>query len=136
MVFTAAQRTVFFENNDQMGIPLATLVQLQDEGITHRDDLVDFDKDTIKQIADNLRCPARRIPDPTPGAAAGVTIPTPPFVFGAKSIMRLMAPTKLVQYYVMVGHPLTPVNMAWNMVMWNFNEQWKALDCRRSVPKM
>ena len=59
MVFTAAQRTVFFENNDQMGIPHATVVQLQDEGITCPDDLVDFNKDTIKQIADNLQCPAR-----------------------------------------------------------------------------
>ena len=41
--------------------------------------------------------------------------------------MRLTAATKLVWYYVNVGHPLTPVNMAWNMVMRNFNEQWKAL---------
>ena len=42
--------------------------------------------------------------------------------------MRLMAATKLVWYYVMVGHPLTLANMAWNMVMRNFNEQWKALE--------
>ena len=46
----------------------AMVVQLQNEGITHPDDLMDFDKDMIKQIADN---------DPTPGAAAGATIPTP-----------------------------------------------------------
>ena len=58
MVFTAAQRTAFFENNDQMGIPQATVVKLQEEGISRPDDLVDFDKDTIKQIADNLRRPA------------------------------------------------------------------------------
>ena len=119
MVFTAAQRTAFFENNDQMGIPHATVVQLRDEGITHPDNLVDFNKDMIKQIADNLRCPAGRLPDPTPGAAAGVTIPTPPFVFRAKSIMRLMAATKLFRYYATVGRPLTPANMAWNTVMWN-----------------
>ena len=108
MVFTAAQRTAFFENNDQMGIPHATVVKLQEEGISRPDDLVDFDKDTIKQIADNLRRPAGRIPDPTPGAPAGATIPTPPFVFGARSVMRLTAATKLVRYYVMVGRPLTP----------------------------
>ena len=54
MVFTAAQRTAFFKNNDQMGIPHATVVKLQEEGISRPDDLVDFDKDTIKQIADNL----------------------------------------------------------------------------------
>ena len=131
MVFTAAQRTAFFENNDQMGIPHATVVKLQEEGITHPDNLVDFDKDMIKQIADNLRRPAGRIPDPTPGAHAGAMIPTPPFVFGAKSIMRLTVVTKLVRYYAMVGHPLTPVNMAWNMVMRNFNEQWKALEERK-----
>ena len=141
MVFTAAQRTAFFKNNDQMGIPHATVVQLQNEGITHPDDLVDFDTDMIKQIADNLRRPAGRIPDPTPGAAAGATIPTPPFVFEAKSIMRLTAATKLVRYYAMVGHPLTPVNMAWNTVMRNFNEQWKALEERKEnenpdVPKI
>ena len=44
----------FFENIDQMGIPHATVMQLQDEGITYPDDLMDFDKDMIKQIADNL----------------------------------------------------------------------------------
>ena len=54
MVFTAAQRTAFFKNNDQMGIPHATVVKLQEEGFSCPDDLVDFDKDTIKQIADNL----------------------------------------------------------------------------------
>ena len=58
MVFTAAQRTAFFENIDQMGIPHATVMQLQGEGIMYPDDLVDFDKDMIKQIADNLQCPA------------------------------------------------------------------------------
>ena len=130
MVFTAVQRTAFLENNDQMGIPHATVVQLQNEGITEADNLVDFNKDMIKEIADNLQCPAGQIPDPTPGAAAGATIPTPPFVFGAKSIMRLTAATKLARYYTMVGHPLTLLNMAWNTVMRNFtvNEQWKALE--------
>ena len=96
MVFTAARRTAFFENNDQMGIPHATVIQLQDEGITHPDNLMDFDKDTIKQIADNLQHPAGQIPDPSPGAATGVTILTPPFIFRAKLIMRLTAATKLV----------------------------------------
>ena len=41
----------------------------------------------------------------------------------------------------MVGHPLTPANMAWDTVMWNFNEQWKALEERKEnknhdVPKI
>ena len=85
MVLTAAQTTQFFESNDQMGIPNATTIQLQNEGISIVDDLNDFDKDTLQQVADNLRRPGGRIPDPTPGAAPGATIPTTPFVFGAKS---------------------------------------------------
>jgi hypothetical protein len=85
MVLTGAQMTSFFESNDQMGIPHSTVLQLQDEGISTVDDLSDFDKDTLKQVADNLRHPGGRIQDPTPGAVVGATIPTPPFVFGAMS---------------------------------------------------
>jgi hypothetical protein len=46
MLLTAAQTTVFFEDAAQMGIPNATVVQLQVEGIVSVDDLADFDKDT------------------------------------------------------------------------------------------
>ena len=54
-------------------------------GISGVDDLADFDKDSLKQLADNLRRPGGCIPDPNPAAVAGATIPTPAFVFGAKS---------------------------------------------------
>ena len=59
MVLTAAQTTVFFENADQMAIPNATVLQLVAEGINTVDDLSEFDKDTIQQIASNLRRPLR-----------------------------------------------------------------------------
>jgi hypothetical protein len=59
-----------------MGIPNATVVQLQEEGIDTVDDLADFDNDTIEQIAANLCRPAGRIPDPNPGVAAGATSAT------------------------------------------------------------
>ena len=85
MVLTAPQTTAFFEAADQMGIPHATVVQLQVEGMTSLPDLANFDKDMLQQLTDNLRKPAGRVPDPNPGAAPGATIPTPPFVFGAKS---------------------------------------------------
>ena len=55
MVLTGAQRTAFFENQDQMGIPHVTMVQLQHEGIHSVADLVDFDKDSLHQLADSLR---------------------------------------------------------------------------------
>ena len=48
MVVTAAQTTAFFNNPDQMGIPHATVIQLQVEGITGIQDLADFDKDTLQ----------------------------------------------------------------------------------------
>ena len=81
MVITAAQTMAFFENPDQMGIPHMTVIQLQVEGITVIQDLADFDKDTLQQLADNLKKLAGHILDPNPVAAAGAMIPTPSFVF-------------------------------------------------------
>ena len=99
MVLTAAQTTAFFRDGDQMGIPQATVAQLQIEGITTISDLADFEKETLQQMADNLRKPGGRVPDPNPAAAAGATIPTPPFVFGAKSQHCLTVVCELVRYY-------------------------------------
>ena len=67
MPLTAAQRNAFFEEAAQMGIPNVTVVQLQAEGIASVEDLGDFDKETIEQIAANLRCPTGRVADPNPG---------------------------------------------------------------------
>jgi hypothetical protein len=141
MVLTGAQTTAFFEALDQMSIPNATVMQLQNEGISNVDDLIDFDKDTLQQVADNLRRPGGRIQDPTPGAAEGATIPTPPFVFGAKSQKRLLAACNIVRYYEETGRPLTTANIQWNTVIKNFIEQWKALKDRKKgdipeVPKI
>ena len=69
MVFTAAQTTAFFEDAGQMA-PHATVTQLLTEGIDSVDDLADFDKDNLSQVATNLRRP--------PGGVAA-------FTFGAKS---------------------------------------------------
>ena len=71
-----------------MGVPNLTIAQMQAEGITNVQDLADFDKESLQQMADNLRKPGGRIPDPNPYAAPGATIPTPAFVFGAKSQKR------------------------------------------------
>ena len=85
MVLTAAQTTTFFEHAKQMGIPHTTVMQLQSEGITLVTDFADFDKDSLQHLSDNSRYPGGHVPDPNPGAPPGSTIPTPPFVFGAKS---------------------------------------------------
>ena len=130
-MLTAAQTTAFFEAAAQMGIPHETVLQLQHEGISSVDDLADFDKDSLQQVADNLRRPGGRVPDPNPGAAPGATIPTPPFVFGAKSQKRLLVASNLVRYYDTVGRTITAANMQWNTVMKNFEVQWKALKDRK-----
>jgi hypothetical protein len=111
MVFTVAQTTLFFEDAAQMAIPNATVVELVNEGINTVADLSEFDKDTIGQIAYNLRRP--------PAGA--------PFVFGAKSQKRLIVACELVRYYETTGRALTAANIQWNTVMKNFEIQWKAL---------
>ena len=94
-----------------MAIPRPTLVQLRNEGITMIDDLGEFNKDTLQQIADNLQRPGGRFPDPNyvppnplPVPAPVVpTVPTPPFFFGAKSQKRLQVACELVRFYNTIG---------------------------------
>ena len=73
MVLTAAQNQAFFQDADQMGIPAATVAQLAIEGMATVESLAGFDKETLSQLADNLRRPGGRIPDPNPAAAAGAS---------------------------------------------------------------
>ena len=130
MVLTGPQAHAFFTEPAQMGIPVATVAQLAVEGIATVSDLADFDEESLKQVAENLRRPAGRVPDPTPGAPQGATIPTPSFVFGAKSHKRLLVACDLVKYYNTTGRDLTVANIRWNQVIKNFEIQWKALKAR------
>ena len=124
-----------------MAIPAATVAQLANEGIATVLDLTEFDKETFKQVVDNLRNPGGRVPNPDPGAAPGSTIPRPPFVFGAKSHRRLMAACDLVRFYDTIGRGLTAANILWDPVIRNFEQQWQALKDRKEndepeVPKI
>ena len=133
MVFTQAQTRAFFEEANQMGIPVRTIEQLVNEGIMNVGDLEEFDKDSIKQIAENLRRPGGRMADPNPAAAPGATVPTTPYVFGAKSQKRLTVATLAVRYYNAIGRELTPGCMQWNPVLQNFEQQWDALKERKDA---
>ena len=83
---TPAEVLAFSTNADSMAIPAATYAKLKQEGITLPSDLIDFNKDSIDQIAKNLRNPGDRIAHPNADLAkAGQTLPRPPYVFGAKS---------------------------------------------------
>ena len=66
MVLTQLQTTAFFESPDQLGIPHETMVQIQRKGIQVVADLADFEKQELQPLADNLRKPGGRIPDPNP----------------------------------------------------------------------
>ena len=104
-------------------------------------DLADFEKQEVQQLADNLRKPGGRIPDPNPNAAPGATIPTPAFTYGAKSQKRLTVACDLIRFCQIVGRDLTAANIQWNQVMSNFEIQWKALKDRKDeddpdVPKI
>ena len=123
MVLTVAQTTTFFEHANQMGTPHTTVIQLHAKGTEAVADLVDFDKDLLQQLADNLRCPGGQVPDPNPGAPAGATIPTPPFIFGAKSQKRIAITCELVRFYATVGWDLTAANLQWNTIMKKFEIQ-------------
>ena len=79
MVLTAAQTIAFFENPDQMGIPHATMMQMQQEGIQSIADLANFEKQSLQQLADNSGKPGGRVADPDPNAPLGATIPMPAF---------------------------------------------------------
>eukprot|EP00546_Thalassionema_frauenfeldii_P011447 CAMPEP_0178922402 /NCGR_PEP_ID=MMETSP0786-20121207/16132_1 /TAXON_ID=186022 /ORGANISM="Thalassionema frauenfeldii, Strain CCMP 1798" /LENGTH=65 /DNA_ID=CAMNT_0020596759 /DNA_START=57 /DNA_END=254 /DNA_ORIENTATION=- len=51
MVLTAAQTTAFFEDANQMALPNETVVQLVNEGINDVDDLAEFQKEDIVNLA-------------------------------------------------------------------------------------
>ena len=123
-----------------MGIPYATMVQMQQEGIQSVADLADFEKQSLQQLADNLRKPGGRVADPDP-KFLGATIPTPAFTYGARSQKRLTVACDPVRFYQTVGRDLTAANIQWNQVMSNFEIRWKALKYRKDeddpdVPKI
>ena len=103
-----------------MAIPGATVVHLVNEGINTVSALVDFDKDSLQQIASNLCRPGGRIPDPDPGDKVDTTIPTSPFVFESKYQMRLEVACNLVHFCETICRTLTAGNIAWNPIMHHF----------------
>ena len=141
MVITANQVRLFFHADNQMAIPVATIVQLVQEGIEHPDNLQDFDKDSLKDVANNLRNTGGMIPYPDPNAQANATISTPPFVFGAKSQKRTLEACALVRFYETIERPITSTNLLHRPIIRNFTLHWKALVDRKDgdvpeVPKV
>ena len=121
MPLTNAQTTSFFKNATQMAIPRPTVQQMVNEGISSVDDLAEFTKENIDNLATSL-C---KTPRPAPA--------TGNFVFGAKSQKRLIVAADAVRYYDTVGRPLTAANMRWSQVLVNFEIQWRSITDRAKM---
>ena len=68
-----------------MDLTARTRAAIAAEVLINLSDLVEFNKASLKQISENLRRPGGRVPDPDQPIDDHATIPTPAFVFGAKS---------------------------------------------------
>ena len=131
MVFTGAENIILFESNDQIYTPNTTAVQLVKEGISEATELIDFNKDTLQNIADNIFCPGGNFPDPNHIAPAPftvsphpvTTITTPPFVFGTKYQKTLLLACDLIWLYETIGSNVTEDNIQWVPITSNFGEQ-------------
>ena len=125
MVLSTAETTAFCQGSTDIAIPNETRGEMQQEGVTAVEDLVDITDDDLKLIADNLRKPPDRIAEPRAGqrdVPAGATIPTPAFTFGAKSQIRLKVDSGIVKYYETVEREITAPMMIWNPVTKNFSQ--------------
>ena len=128
MVLSAAQTTAFWET--ELALPGATRQRLVLEGLADISDLTEIDTENLKQIADNLRRPAGTMIDPADANGARM-IPIPPFVFGAKSQLRMNAAIKLLRFYETVGRVHTASNLKWDPVIKSFSQHWKSLTDRK-----
>ena len=123
-----------------MAILNDTVVQLVNEGIFNMTNPLYFDKDTLQKISDNIYRPVGMVPGPdyippvplpeTPPPI--LTIPTPSFIFCAKSQKHLLIACDLIQLYETIGRNMTAANIQWFLMKKNFGEQYKSLtNCRK-----
>jgi hypothetical protein len=82
MTLTDEEIHAFF--TEQLGIPERTVTKLEDEGIESPSDLVEFDKEMLHQLAENLcKVPTRQ------ADKNGQVVYVEPFVLSAKSYKRM-----------------------------------------------
>ena len=111
MVFTAAQTTLFWTDDDQMGCNDDARVWLQAEGLTNVQDLAEFDDDDWKNLvakAGKTRWTAN---------AAGVMTQGPPVTLSIKSIKRMKLASMAVKYHIICGRALTHTNMRFDPII-------------------
>lgn len=130
MVWTNAQTTSFFTDATQMALPPRSYAQLATEGITVVDDLAEFNDEDFKQMVYNLAHPPATVVPADPAAVPPVlahTIPTDPYILGAKSLRRLKIAAKAIRYYQSVQRATDSSNMHYVRVLSKFELQWEAI---------
>jgi hypothetical protein len=136
MVLTNAQTTTFFET--EMGIPPATVTQLQTMGIANVEDLRDYDKDLIKNVKEDLRKPTGTMPDPNDPTRV---VAQSPFVLSPVSCKRLETAAHAVRYYEDTNRGISLAMMRWAGPLTLFKQYLTALesmkkDDKPDVPKV
>ena len=94
-----------------MAITNAMVVQIENGGISEVTELLDFDKDTLQKIAENICCLGWRVSDlnyinPVPFPVTPLPVPTiltPTFIFGAKSQKCLMISVQVTNCPMVLG---------------------------------
>ena len=129
---TTEEVKAFLCDYDQMALEEETRLRLQDKGINVPEDLVEFDEDSVRRIADNLRRPGGCTPDPnSANLLTAPGLPTPPFKFGVKSQQRLLKAIQIMKYYDTVNFEIDANMVEYGPVIKDSQHQWKALaECK------
>ena len=112
MPITNAQIVSFFENEVDLGIPTATRILLENEGIASIDNLAEFYKDDVEGITSTFRRMNPVVP------------------FSAKCRKRLIEACELIRFYQTINRDISPGCIHWVAIK-NFTQQWKSLKERK-----
>ena len=121
---TEAEVNHFF--NVEIGIPEPTMVKLREEGIERPENLVEFNSEDLKGIAEALRKPGGLVP--SSGNARASMIPTPRTRIGARALIRLEAAMEIMKCYETVNHKPIAGQLLHDPVVKNFKLEFYVLN--------
>eukprot|EP00957_Ditylum_brightwellii_P091502 6967843-Ditylum_brightwellii.AAC.1 len=112
------QTTTFFTSSKQMKVTKETLEKLGKEEIKEVKDLAEFNKETWKQVADNLKYLGGWMKNSDNRADKNhAKVPQTPYPFGAKMRKKLLEVSKLMRYYETIGCHVTVLNTVYKTVI-------------------
>ena len=111
-----------------------TLKVLTEEGVHAPWDLLDFNRESIKTIANSIRRQkGDNVPRPHPAQELeGSTMTKSTPKFGAKSQTLIVWASETVRYYQTMSCKITANEMQWNTCIKNLKCQWEDLEGRSS----